>query len=366
MALNARSITYNALLTTTADKIHKSGAIQNAITSSNPTFAAFMDKGKIKKVAVGGEQIMVNIMYRHNGTIDSYSDYDTIDTSPQDSTTRAWVPWSQYAGSVSLSGIRKFKNMGKEKIADLLKSEIKACTSGWAERLNLDLWQADGNTPLLSASHPFTGNGGKNVISVPLWIQNYNAAAADDYDIANIDQSAETWWKNQDHTPAADTFLGLNQSMRHLSNECSQGPGGTPDLIIADQVSYEIYETGMDDKMRYSMADVKARASVGFEHVYFKGAKMFWDGYVPDAYTTATPSGTIVTGSALAEGSMYFINTDTMCLYVGKDHDFAPRGFQSPVDQDASTSLYLAYLQLVCDNRRKNGVLHSILPTIAT
>ena len=46
MALNARSITYNALLTTTADKIHKSGAIQNAITSSNPTFAAFMDKGK--------------------------------------------------------------------------------------------------------------------------------------------------------------------------------------------------------------------------------------------------------------------------------------------------------------------------------
>ena len=137
----------------------------------------------------------------------------------------------------------------------------------------------------------------------------------------------------------------------------TMGSGGTPDLIIADQVSFEIYETGMDTKTRYAFTD---KASVGFESIAFKGARMFWDGYVPDMYTTATPSGPLVTGSALAEGTMFFINTDTMCLYVGKDHDFKPRGFQTPVDQDAGVSLYLAYLQLVCDNRRKNGVLHSV------
>ena len=151
--------------------------------------------------------------------------------------------------------------------------------------------------------------------------------------------------------------------MRRLYNDCSQGPGGMPDLILADQISFEIYESSMDAQIRYQMKD---KASAGFENIAFKGATMYWDGYVPDAYTTATPNGPLTGEGALAEGSMYFINTKTMTLYVGKDHDWKPRGFQTPVDQDASASLYLAYLQLACDNRRKNGVLHSIAVGIAS
>jgi len=361
MALPTRSYTLDALLSLTADKIHKSGAVQDAISNSNPTFKAFMDNGRIKKMDVGGDQIRVPLMYAHNSTIDSYSDYDQIDTTPQDGITTIYVPWAQYGGAVAISGIQKFKNMGKEKIADLLKAKIKQTTAGWSERLSKDLFEADASN--LSASHPFTGNAGKNIIGLPLYIQNSGAAAADDYDIGNIDQSAYTWWWNQVFTPGADTWAGLKQGMRHLSNLCSQGPGGKPNLILSDQVSYEIYEAGLDSLVRYQFTD---KASAGFESLSFKGAQMFWDDYVPDMYTTSTPSGPAVTGSALAEGTMFFVNTDTMTLYVGRDHDWKPRGFQTPVDQDASVSLYLAYVQLVCDNRRKNGVLHSIEPTIAS
>jgi hypothetical protein len=67
-----------------------------------------------------------------------------------------------------------------------------------------------------------------------------------------------------------------------------------------------------------------------------------------------------LTGGAETNSAFYFMNCGTMCLYVGKDHDFKPRGFQTPVDQDASTSLYLCYLQLICDNRRKNGVINDV------
>ncbi|RLA59654.1 MAG: phage major capsid protein [Epsilonproteobacteria bacterium] len=357
MAATSRTLSYDHLLTTTADKIHKSGAIQNAITSSNPTFAELMTKGRIKKKTVGGDQIRVGLMYQHNGTISSYSDYDQIDVTPQDGITTMYVPWAQYGGAVSISGIQKFKNMGKEAIADLLKEKITQTTAGWSEKLNADLWDIAGR----QATHPYSGNGGKNVIGFPIYIQDAAEVAGDVYDIGHIDQSVETWWNNKTGTPSVDTYFALQAAMRSMYNNCSQGPGGKPDLVMADQVSYEIYETGMDDQIRYSFKD---KASVGFENIAFKGAKMMWDGYVPDAGTPG--NGALATGSALAEGSMYFINTKTMTLYVGKDHDWKPRGFQTPVDQDASTSLYLAYLQLVCDNRRKNGVIQDIEPTIVS
>lgn len=357
MAATERTLSYDALLTTTADKIHKSGAIQDAISNSNPTFKEFMTKGRIKQKVVGGDQIRVGLMYQHNGTIGSYSDFDQIDIVPQDGITTMYVPWAQYGGAVSISGIQKFKNMGKEAIADLLKEKITQTTAGWAEKLNADLWDVAGRT----TSHPYTGNAGKNVISIPLYVQDALEKVGDVYNIGNIDQSAETWWQNQAGTPAADSYVGLKNSMRSMYNNCTQGPGGSPDLIMADQVSFEIYESGMDPQIRYSFKD---SASAGFENVAFKSAKMMWDGYTPDAGTPG--NGVLSTGSALAEGSMYFINTNTMTLYVGKDHDWKPRGFMTPVDQDASTSLYLAYLQLVCDNRRKNGVLQDIEPTIAS
>lgn len=359
MALLARSITYDALLTTTADKIHKAGVIQDAITNSNPTFKAFTESGKIKKVTVGGDQIAVPLMYQHNGTIDSYSDYDQIDVTPQDGITRMYVPWAQYGGAVAISGIQKFKNMGPEKIADLLKAKISQTTAGWAERLDKDLWDT---ANLQTSTAPYTGNGGKNVISIPLYIQGLSpSTAADDFNIGNIDQSAETWWQNKviDGVGATTKAL-LKSTMSKAYNNCGQGPGGYPDIIVADQVSYELYEYAMQDQIQYSFKD---KASAGFENMAYKGARIYWDGYVPDAELGA--NGVLATGSAMTNGSMYFINSNTMSLYVGKDHDWKPRGFQTPVDQDASVSLYLAYLQLVCDNRRKNGVIFDI-PTSIT
>jgi hypothetical protein len=350
-------------LTTTADKIHASGAVQDAISNSNPLVKKLMDSKSIKKKTVGGDQIRVNLMYQHNGTISSYSGYDTIDVTPQDGITTMYVPWAQYGGAVSISGIQKFKNMGKEQIGNLLKEKVVQTTAGWSEKLNRDLW----DTANLQASiAPYTGNGGKNIISLPLYIQGLGATsgggaatADDDFNIGNINQDVETWWMNQcNDGVGATSYVLLKNAMRTLYNDCSQGPGGSPDLIMCDQKTFEIYESSMDPQIRYSFSD---KASAGFEKVAFKGAEVMWDGYVPDAELGANG---LLAGGSMTNGSMYFINTKTMFLYVGSDHDWKPRGFQTPVDQDASTSLYLAYLQLICTNRRKNGVLFDISPAI--
>jgi hypothetical protein len=57
------------------------------------------------------------------------------------------------------------------------------------------------------------------------------------------------------------------------------------------------------------------------------------------------------------------LNTKNLELVVGKGKDFKPLGFQQPVDQDARVGLWVFYGQLVCNNRRKLGVLHDITTT---
>ena len=47
----------------------------------------------------------------------------------------------------------------------------------------------------------------------------------------------------------------------------------------ANQDVFEAHEAGMDTKVRYSYTD---EASIGFENIKFKGAKLFWDEHVPD------------------------------------------------------------------------------------
>ena len=352
MAATQRTIDYNALYSLTADKIHKKGVIQDAISNSNPTFKEFMDKGRIKKKVVGGTEIRAAIMYEHNGTIASYSGLDPINIAKTDGITSYHVPWSQYGGAVTIEGIEQFKNMGKEAHGDLLKEKITQTTAGWAEKCNRDLWDLANHT----AVHPYSGNGGRNMISIPTYIQQLNTAAGQvDMDIGHIDQSVETWWKNQNSDGSVATTASLLKStMATMMNNCSQGPGGSPDLIMTNQKGFELYEASMQEQIRYSHGE---KASAGFENMAYKSAKLMWDGYVPDPEAGANGA---LAGGAEANSAFYFINTGTMTLYVGKDKDWAPRGFQTPVDQDGSVSLYLAYLQLVCDNRRKNGSLYDV------
>lgn len=357
MAATQLTRDYGALLTTTADKIHKSGAIQNTISQSNPVFKAFHDGSRIKKIEMGGgDQIRAGLMTGLNGTFKWYSDYDEFDMSPQEGITTAFFPWAQAGGVVSISGIQKFKNAGAEKIVGLLTEKLAQNTATWSEKCNMALLDAAGRQ---TTAHPYTAFDGKQMIGIPLYVQAFANADTDDFDIGHVDQSAETGWKNKEVVSAATTFDGLEDEMRKAHQIASFGPDGTPDKIISDPVSFRIYERGLNVKMRYSQND---KATAGFETIRFKNCDMQYDVYVPDMYTTLTPNGSAST--TLTYGTMFFLNTKTFTLYMGKGADWSPLGFQRSYNQDAYASPYIAYIQLVNHNRRKNAVLHKISPAI--
>jgi hypothetical protein len=350
MAATSLTRSYDALLSLTADHYYKAGIVHDGVFKSNPTFAELHKKG-LRREAVGGSKIQVNLMYGKNSSVDSYSRYGLIDTAPQDGMTPAFYDWAQYAGSVSIDGLSEFQNSGKPAIQKLLREKVKQLTMSFSERMNEDLFDIEGPA---SAGDGTTGNGGKNIIGLPLYIQGAPTGALD---VGGIDQSVETWWANQtanSGTETSGTWTMLNQELRSMYNDCSKGSGGAPNILIADQGTFETYETGMDEKTRYQYTD---KASIGFENIKFKGAKMFWDEHVGD------PDGGYNWDNASydgATGAVYFINTKFLELVVGKGKDFAPMGFQQPVNQDARTGLWVFYGQLVCSNRRKQGVLEDI------
>jgi len=349
MAATNRSIDYDALLTTTSELYYKKGIVQDNVFENNIVLKKLKAKGTKTQ---GGEVIRAGIMTGANDGAQSYSRYEPVSVAPQNGMTIAHYPWAQYSAPVSIDGLSEFQNSGAAEIQDLLLEKTTQAAMSLQEKVNEHLMDVANITVSTGA----TGNDGKNLISLPLICQVDPTAPGL---LGGVQQSTQPKWRNINKTNAVDTWAGIIADMRYVFNSCSRGGGGAPNLIIADQHSFEQYEAGLDSKSRYT--DMGS-ATAGFEKIYFKTAEMYWDSYVPDmaAGTNGVP------GTALTNGSMFFLNTKFLDLVCGKGKDFKPTPFRTPVDQDARVQLILFYGNLITNNRRKQGLINSILASIAS
>ena len=344
----ARTQYIDALLATTLDKYYRSGKMHDAIFNSNQTFAALKERGRIE-YADGGNQINVNLMYGHNTTVGPYSRYEVLDVSPQDGMTQAIYPWAQYSGAVSIDGLSEFQNAGAGRIIKLLGEKVQQTTMTFSEVLNGDLhdwYNPYTNGAAGTTGNSATANGGKSIISIPMYVNNETTLNP-----GGIATATYSWWVPQSKDgSASENWKTLLRNIDTIYLDCSKGTGGAPDLLIADPTTFVNIEAALNESQRY--VDTRS-ASWGFPMINHKGARIFWDAMVADMENH-------VNYASLSDGTIYLLNTKFMKLMMGRGKDFRPTGFQRPVDQDARTALYLAYLQLVCSNRRKQGVYHNI------
>ena len=202
------------------------------------------------------------------------------------------------------------------------------------------------------------GNSGKNINSIPLLIQSIPGNTSV---VHGIEQAGETYWRNRAidadsggaGTMTEKAYLNL---IRNAVNTCNRGRGGgMVDLMAFDQVSYELFEQALDDKVRYMSTD---KASPGFEKISYKGVDCFWDVYVPDADAGANGGPDV----GLTSGSIYMLNSKVMKFYCGKGKDFSPTPFVDGFynGQDAKVSMTLLYAQLIADSRRNLGVIEDV------
>jgi len=358
-APSQNTINYDALLTTTLDN-YRAQMIDN-IYKDSAFLSAMRTFGGIQETN-GGERIREALMFETNNSVQSYSGYELIDTTPQDGMTSAFYEFRELAGTISISRREQRQNSDEFAIMNLLEAKTRQAEMSLREAANTQLVRGTVNTGFVP------GNNAKDMNPLGWFLRKDNTAnPAAGGNVGNIDSSTQSWWRHR--TAVADsastdtgnsfalnvtTFAGLKVAMRRMRNTCGLGSGGFPNLIVADQITYETYENALDNQIRFQNTQL---GDLGFDSIKVQGSEMIFDEVVPDV-----DSGT----TAITKGTAFFLNTNFYKLYIDTETNFVTTPFITPENQTAMVAKVLLMGNTCSSNLRKLGVLYGISQTIVS
>ncbi len=278
------------------------------------------------QTASGGRVITEPLMYGDNSTVDSYTEYENIDTTPQNVIDAAEYDWKQYAGSISMSGLERLKNTGKSAFLNWLDARQMNLEKSLQNRIATDFY-SDGTTAKnigglreLVPDDPTTGTVG-----------GINRATA----------GLEFWRSQLQNDQATVTSSNIQGEMNLLWLNCIRGTD-KPNLILADTTYYEAYEASLQSNQRF-VSDRKAGA--GFEELVYKGGcRVVYDDQCPTEH-------------------MYFLNLDYLKFRPHVDENFVPINadgtskVRQSVNQNAFVILFGFTGNLTMCNAARQGVL---------
>jgi hypothetical protein len=177
------------------------------------------------------------------------------------------------------------------------------------------------------------------------------------YTVGNINQQSQPWWRNRTKTSTAASGQDLLAEFLNLYNNCAKGPGGAPDLIWCDMVTWELIHRAYMDKYRATFTD----NDYPYQNFKFFGAMIVMDENIPDV---AANGGAGALSAETGKGTAYFLNTKFMKVIYESETNFVATEFQKPVNQDVKGKHILWMGNTLVNNRRKQGVLGNIARTL--
>ena len=306
---------FNSLLSTTLQNYQPT--LVDHIFKDLVLLTHLNERGRVR-VEEGGTQIIEPLMYAVNDTVATYSGYDAIDLTPQEGISAAEYDWKQMAASIAISGIEEAKNRGTEAIIKLLNAKIMQAEMSLKTTLNEQLYGS------AAAGSDFNGLG--------------NIVATQNNTVGGIDANTNSWWN-----PTQGTTMGATlalQNMADVYNRASKG-SDVPDLIVTNTSLFEKYESLLTNNVRYQ--DV-AKANAGFQNLMFKQTPIVFD---------------LELAVDTSDAPMYFLNTKYLKLTGLNGYWFTTTDFMNGTvaGVDARYALVLAYGQLTCSNRQRQGYL---------
>ena len=341
MTATTSTRTMDSLLTTTSDNLYKGQVIMDAFFESTAITKMLMQPN-FKSKTKGGDRIRSAVRYGGNSTVKSQGEWEQYDTTPQDNLTTAFWDWKMVSGTAVMSTKEGFQNSGAAEIQDLWTDKIETTTMQFGEDINAQ------SMDLLNTAAA-TGNGGLNITSIPNLVSKDPTTGV----VGAIDRAAVSQWRNRTKQSSATSHKQLVKEMWNIYHTASRGSGGSPDKIFCDQQTFELYVSGLDEKVRYQSTD---KASAGFPAVGFAGATLFWDVDVPDPENDLNGGADV----SLAKGAMYMLNSKYFEFVVGEGFDFAPQGLEKGANQFVKIMPYLFMGELFSTNLRKQAVFYNI------
>lgn len=317
------SSTFTELVATTWRNHSKD--VKDNVSNNNALYKRLAEKGQTRKED-GGLTIAQPLDYNANGTYQRYSGYDILNIQQSDVITAAEYQWRQIALNVVASGLELRTNSGSNAIVKLAKARIKNAMRTFKNNFSYDMY-ADG--------------------SLPNQINGLQALVADagTGTVGGIDSGTWSFWQNAVQSAAAPLQGGGAITPSATTIESLMLPlwlnqvrgDDKPDLIVSSNDYFTFYEQSQVSIKRYTDTDT---ASGGFVSLKYKNADVIFDG-----------------GSGIPAAHMYFLNTDYIELVVHRDADLSVQEDMKPYNQDATVIPVLWMGNMVCSNRRLQGVL---------
>jgi hypothetical protein len=278
--------------------------------------------------------ILEEIMYNDPNTnnANSYSGYEVLNITPDSPISAAQFSITQYADSVTMSGLEMLQNSSKEAIIDLLDGRMQVSEARLLNRIGSDIY-GDG-----------TGNGGKNITGLAAAVP--DAPTSGTY--GGINRANWTFWQSKKYAGVADggaavSSTNIQKYMTTLAIQLVRG-NDKADLIVADNNYYSLYVQSLQAIQRITSEE---SAAAGFASLKFYGggtsADVVLDGGV---------------GNACTANHMFFLNTNYIFLRPHKERNFVPIGGErQAINQDAIVKLYGWAGNLTTSNSFLQGVL---------
>lgn len=298
--------------------------ITDQIFEATPFYAYLKQKGAMKFDGTGGRYLEVPLSYAKNDTVTSLSKGDTISINDTAFLTVAQYEWKFVAGSIVRYYTDDAKNKSKQAVFKLIDSKLDNLKRSLIDKME-GYFFGDG-----------TGNSSKD----PEGLGNLVDATPDTArTVGNIAQTTYTWWKNKTKTATGSASIYLITDMRTLFNNCSRGQKvETPNLIVTDQTSYELYE---DEVVEQKQIVNKISGDPEFTTVTFRGVPLVWSGQCTAGY-------------------MYFLNTNYIGLVSDPDIWFAATEWKPIPNQLDRVMQVVLKTNLTATRRAGLGVLITI------
>lgn len=309
--------------------------IQDNVFNSQIFFAWLSANGRMKTKPGGGLHIEERLLYGKNTTFKSVGKGEPADINPLDGRTMSKWDWKNIIGSIVRYRDDNFKNRGTYQVADMVAEDIEVAEMSLKDEMTRQVF-LDG-----------TGNSGKDFEGLQRLVANDPTTSGSYTTVGGIGLSGNSWWQNncQDMTGKPFTSDGLTY-MAQMVNNCEDG-NAQVDLILTSQTLFEKYEqevVGLQmvvptEKKRDKIADL------GFRTLYFKEITMAYDKNMPTTLVN----------------SMYMLNSRTLYLVNSDTQWFEMTEWENVPKQPKDRVAYIICTgNLVCNNRRRNGVLFNL------
>jgi len=269
----------------------------------------------------GGTEWRFPVLTGRNNTVTWVGTDGEVSTEGDDPVEIARYEPKFVVASVKKVFVNEYKNSGPEQLIDMVDTSIKLAKNEVSQALE-DALLGDGTLV----------NGPDGMQKLVATVPTTSAT------IGGINQSDDSWWRNQTYALQGDAVDYLSKDARHLHRLCGKF-GPVPNAAFCDGDVYELIQNTLEEKHTFIDDEMK---DFGWpDVVIFQGKPVIWS-------------------DSCEAGTLRFVNLDDIMLYYDPAVWFMLGDWIKAQGNINEVAHLKSALNLVAQRRATSGVLTAV------